>query len=184
MKTMTKRIIGKILLLLIVASVVSIPQAYAKSEYVTALQDAYGRGTCLDCHTGPNGGKSLTAYGSSFKAQPGYKSNAAAAVQAIGQPPGGVPAATDAAVDTPNITVTNTVTATPIVTQTAEAVVTQTTVASQTTIKPETTTKKVEADEKDEENEEKEETKESPGLGIISVLGILSIVYMLRRCKL
>jgi len=179
----TKRIIGKVLLLLIVASIVSIPQVYAKSEYVTALQDVYGRGTCLDCHTGPNGGKSLTAYGSSFKAQSGYKSNTVAAVQAIGQPPGGVPVVTDATVDTPNGTVTNTVIATPIVTQTAEAVVTQTTVASQTTIKPETTTKKVETDEKDEENEEKEETRESPGLGIISLIGILSIVYILRRFK-
>lgn len=179
----TKRIIGKVLLLLIVASIVSIPQAYAKSEYVTALQNTYGRGTCLDCHTGPNGGKSLTAYGSSFKAQPGYKSNTVAAVQAIGQPPGGVPAVTDTTVDTPNGTIANTVTATPIVTQTAGAVVTQTAVASQTTIKPETTTKKVEVNEKDEENEEKEETRESPGLGIISVIGILSIVYILRRFK-
>lgn len=186
MKTI-KRIetIGGVLLLLIVASVVLIPQAYAKSEYATALQNEYGRGTCLDCHTGPNGGKSLTTYGNSFKAQPGYKSNTAAAVQAIGQPPGGVPDVTDTVVETPSGTVTNTVVETPSETpsETPTAVVTQTTVASQTTVKPDTT-KKVEPGEKDEENEEKEETKESPGLDIIAIIGIISIVYILRRYRL
>ena len=177
----TKRIIGKILLLLIVASIVSVPQAYAKSEYLQPLIDTYGKGTCLDCHTGPNGGKSLTAYGSSFKAQSGYKSNPVAAIQAIGKPPGGVPEVTDTVIAAPNDTTTNIVTETP--SETTTPLVTQTTVAPQTTVKADTT-KKVEAEEKEEENEEKEETKESPGLGIISVIGIVSIVYILRRFKL
>lgn len=179
-------IIGMVLILLVATILVFVPEVSAKSEYVKPLQDKYGTGSCLDCHTGPSGGKSLTAYGSSFKSQPGYKSDAVSAVSAIGPPPGGVPVVTDTVVGSPNDTATNTAVVTPsdtTISETTLPVVTQTVVASQTTVKSDTN-KKEEPDEKEEEKEEKEETEESPGFGTFITIGIISIIYIIRRYRL
>lgn len=176
-----------LILLILTAMIVFVSQVSAKPEYAAPLQNAYGKGSCIDCHTNPSGGKSLTAYGSEFKSQPNYKSAPSAAILAIG-PPGGTPitnttplvAETTVAVSTPNITTVAHADSTPVVTETTAVV--STPEAVQTTSGSDKKDK--ESDEKKEENDEKEETMASPGFGTILTIGIVSIVYILRRHRL
>ena len=178
--------IGMILLILTAMITAFVIQVSAKPEYVAPLQDAYGKGSCADCHTNPSGGKSLTAYGSEFKSQPNYKSATSAAILAIG-PPGGTPvvtatpivAQTTIVASTPNTTAVATAISTPVITETTTIV--STPVVIKTTSGDDKKDK--DSDEKKEENDEKEETMASPGFGTIVTVGIVSIVYILRRYK-
>jgi hypothetical protein len=83
-KIRTRTIFVMLLLLTVVAFV---PQVMAKPQYKAALDVAYGRGSCIDCHINPNGGKPLTDYGSKFESQPNYENNSVAVLRTIGAPP-------------------------------------------------------------------------------------------------
>jgi hypothetical protein len=75
-------------------TVVYVPQAVAKPQYLAALQFVYGVGSCTTCHIDKSGGKSLTEYGSKFGAQSIYRKDSVIALRAIGEPPGTTPAKT------------------------------------------------------------------------------------------
>lgn len=83
----TVKILAISTMLLLLTVIASVPQAIAKPQYKAAIDVAYGNGLCIDCHADPNGGKSLTDYGSKFKSQPAYENNSVMALRAIGAPP-------------------------------------------------------------------------------------------------
>lgn len=167
---------GLVLLLILMAGVL-VPQTLAKPQYATALQTTYGSSLCINCHTDPSGGKSLTDYGSKFKSQQNYKSDPNGALQAIGAPPGTV-TITDVA--TPTIA---TLSETPTVADTQIA--TPTTLETVNPVNTKSNEKeKEEANEKEEETSEKEETHTAPGFDIVITVGIVSTLYVLRRYKI
>lgn len=56
------------------------------SEYLLALQGAYGNGSCTTCHIYPNGGDNLTEYGKKFSSQQDHVNDPIAALRVIGAP--------------------------------------------------------------------------------------------------
>lgn len=88
MKTITKRMTGFGILLLMVVALTIIPQVSAMQTYSSALKTVYGNGSCSTCHVNPNGGNDLTAYGNKFMDQPNYSNEPETALKAIGTPPG------------------------------------------------------------------------------------------------
>ncbi|NJD52850.1 MAG: hypothetical protein FIB07_08295 [Candidatus Methanoperedens sp.] len=80
---------NKIIVMLLLFTVVAlseVPEASARSEYLTNFSAVYGDGSCAICHVNPAGGGTLTAYGSRFAAQPNYTANVSAALIATGRP--------------------------------------------------------------------------------------------------
>ncbi len=98
---MNRKTISKILVVLAVSGLVGIPVALAVPSYVPYLQSAYGSGlSCGTCHVNPAGGGPRNAYGTLFENQPNHASDPAAALQAIGAPPGASPASTSTPTNT------------------------------------------------------------------------------------
>ncbi len=165
------RTVSVVLLLLV--SMILVPQAVAKPEYDAALKVVYGINSCAVCHKDPGGGKSMTDYGSKFRAQSGYKRDSVAALRAIGAPSGDKPVQIPIVVkETPGVTNIVEDIATPVATGTV----------SVTEIKTFDKKGGHEIEEKEEEEKEKDETSEkSPGFGTIGTIGIivtLSIIYL------
>jgi hypothetical protein len=162
-----------VVLLLLILTIVCIPQTLAKPQYLAALNFVYGVGSCTSCHTDQNGGKSLTNYGSKFRSQSIYKSDSVIALRAIGAPP----SASVTTIPTATIPIsTVTMTPRPVAATSMRATPTATpitTVTSASIVIP-----------------AEEVRKKSPGFDTIDIIdtiitiGITSTIYMLRKCKI
>lgn len=178
-------------LLLLMTAIVSMPQAIAKPQYAVAMNVVYGISSCTECHTDPNGGKSLTDYGSQFKSQSIYKTDSVAALRIIGAPGAVVVTVSPVATTvSPVATDVTPVVATPAVTMTVPVVtaVTPAATATESAVTAAPTSNKEnprELQEKEEERSEKEETSEkSPGIGIVATIGIIGILFVTRKYKI
>jgi len=74
--------------LVIVVLLAGIPESFARSEYLPSLTAVYGDSSCGTCHVKPSGGGPRNSYGTLFENQANHAADPAAALKAIGQPPG------------------------------------------------------------------------------------------------
>lgn len=177
--------IGKIrisvILLLLIMTIIFVPQTVAKPQYLAALNFVYGAGSCMSCHTDKNGGKSLTDYGSKFKDQPVYTKDSVMALRAIGAPPG-----TTHGTVIPTAKVPIAIETIPVVTETIPVVTGTVSVVTNATSSVVTTTSVAE-EKAGEEREKDNVSNKSPGLNLIDTIvsiGIISAMCILRKFKM
>lgn len=86
----SNRYINLGLLFLGIAVLVLAPLVSANEVYYSALTNTYGTtgNACETCHINSSGGGERNAYGKLFESQATHVSNPAAALEAIGTPPG------------------------------------------------------------------------------------------------
>jgi len=90
-----------VLLLFILVVLAGIPESFARSRYIPGLTAVYGDGSCGTCHVRASGGGPRNSYGTLFENQANHAADPAAALKAIGQPPGSVNPAVTTATATP-----------------------------------------------------------------------------------